>query len=217
MWSQLKVLMYTQLILIFLWWTLTTAIKCGPKSWRESFHLPKMKNKQTTKNKIKIIYQKLSVTDPKFRRENLVLLHLVLTFPSFPSLSPKKRRKDFWQGMRNYSSLHVLQLAYVFNQHTSSSICQTNPGQQGWAEKLLWAIPCQRARPTAHSPTPSQGCVRTNTCAWDNSPGVTQSLHPFWMGGLISVVLLKSKIKLNSCIVINPATIKLAQYLIPSA
>lgn len=85
------------------------------------------------------MYEKLSVTDPIFRREKLVLLRLVLIFP--------------------YSCLYVLQPAYIFNQHTHSPICQTNPVQQGWAEHLLWAIPWRGVQTHISLPTLPTGAV----------------------------------------------------------
>lgn len=52
-----------------------------------------MKKKKKEINKIKLTYQKLSVTDQIFRREKLVLLLLVLIFSFCPNPLTIKKKK----------------------------------------------------------------------------------------------------------------------------
>lgn len=123
--------------------------------------------------KIKIIYQKLSVTDLAIRREKLIKL-TTFSFSFSFFLPQQQQQQQKLQEVRNYSSLHVLQQpAYIFHQHPSLLICQANPVQQGCLGNSL----AGGARPTAHIPTLSGGCVRMNPSAWGNSQRVTQPLH----------------------------------------
>lgn len=184
---------------------------------KASTYLKWKKKKKKENNKINIIYQTLSVTDLATRREKLVLLHLVLASPSSPSLPPKKRKKN----CRRWETIVVYM---YYNQHIhfiNTHLCRY--AKQILLSRDVWAIPWLGGQ-THSSDPPSlrRLCQDEPFCLRQQAKGHSatahlRKFHPFWIGGLISVTLLKSKIKLNSCIVINPATIKLAQYLIPSA